>query len=126
MSLDQQNSQGVEAALLAIAQAVAGNYDKLKTYTNTGSGGGTCFYIDLGVIKLAMGTTGGFSTTSGNNYYASLPVGFFTSVIAGSLFNPTSSAILSQVGSLLDTTKIQQYVATNATSVSISFIVIGK
>lgn len=92
------------------------------TYTNTGSGGGTCYFRNDNGIKIAWGTTGLFNTVAGANYNASFPAGFFSTIQSGSIFNPQSSAVIAQVGSSLTTTAIQQYIQTVSNNVAIAFI----
>ena len=66
---------------------------QVQSYTNTGSGGGTGYYINLGGIKLLWITTGTVSTSSGNaSLNISLPSSFFTSVKAGSA-TPSNLAV---------------------------------
>jgi hypothetical protein len=59
----------------------AGKLD-IGTYTNTGNGGGTGYYINLGGIKLCWGVTGTFSNSGPATNTLSLPSSFFTTVQA--------------------------------------------
>jgi len=51
-----------------------------QTYTNSGNGGGTGYYVNICGIKLCYGISGSFSASSGTNYTVSLPASFFSSV----------------------------------------------
>lgn len=51
----------------------------VQTYTNTGNGGGTGYYINLGGIKMCWGLTAAFSI-AGALASTSLPSGFFNSI----------------------------------------------
>jgi len=57
----------------------------VQTYTNTGNGGGTGYYINLGGIKLVWGQSTVFSMGAAANISVSYPSGFFTTVQFASL-----------------------------------------
>lgn len=71
-------------AVLSTALGLSAAYDSsngLKTYTNSGTAGGTGYYINLGGIKLCwVACNGVASGTGGNTYTVNLPTSFFSTI----------------------------------------------
>ena len=65
----------------------------VQSYTNTGNGGGTGYYVNLGGIKMAWGISGAFSSATNITAAASLPSGFFTTVTGGYCIPAAGNAI---------------------------------
>ena len=62
------------------------NFSGLTTATNTGSGGGTYQYINLGGLKFLMGRTAQYTGLGAGailTRQVNFPVGFFNSIITG-------------------------------------------
>ena len=97
----------------------------VTSYTNTGSGGGTGYYINLGGLKLAWGQSNSFSTTGGNNYTASLPTSFFSSVQSATFVPSNASGTLVYLYNATSTSTLTMYISTTATGVQLSWTVIG-
>jgi len=93
---------------------------QVQSYTNTGSGGGTGYYINLGGIKLCWGVTGVVSGAP--NYNISLPPSFFTTIQFSSQ-NTINSASANAVVSCTTTT-FTVYTSGSITG-SIQWFVIG-
>ena len=93
---------------------------QVQTYTNTGSGGGTGYYINLGGIKECWGITGAVSGAP--NYNISLPPSFFTTIQFSSQ-NTINSASANAVVSCTTTT-FTVYTSGSITG-SIQWFVIG-
>lgn len=70
----------IEVALLAIANAIKGDRQVIKSYTNAGAQGGTGYYIDLGGLKLCWGTTNLTTLSSGQTLNITFPTGFFSTI----------------------------------------------
>lgn len=55
--------------------------EQVQSYTNSGTAGGTFYYINLGGIKLLWGSTSSLNSTSTNaGYTINYPSGFFSNV----------------------------------------------
>lgn len=54
----------------------------VTTLANTGTAGGTMYYINLGGIKMLWGTSGAVSLTAtqGTSYSVVMPTGFFSTI----------------------------------------------
>lgn len=57
MPPDNQNTQGLEAAVLAVAAAIKGDFGQIFTGNNSGAGGGTYSYTTIGSLKVMWGNT---------------------------------------------------------------------
>lgn len=122
------NNESITSPFYSIGETPLGfpaNSSFMISYTSTGSGGGTGYMYNDNGVKSAWGTTGTFSTVAGANYNATVPSGFFSRIDTGSIFNPSSSAVISQVGSYLTTTVIQQYIQTVSSNVKIAWFMRG-
>lgn len=62
------------------AAALGGLSNSIQSYTNTGSGGGTFYYLSLGGLKLLFGTTAQMGTAYPITWSLSLPPGFFSTI----------------------------------------------
>ena len=61
---------------------------QIQSYTNSGSAGGTFYYINLGGLKLLWGISASVnSTTTNTGYVVTFPSGFFSSVQGGLVTN---------------------------------------
>lgn len=57
----------------------------VNSLTNTGTGGGTMYYLNLGNIKILWGTTNSISTSNSvnNSWGVTFPSSFFTTIQMG-------------------------------------------
>lgn len=85
------NFQALERAIDALTRATIGAQGTLKALVNSGTAGGTMFYMQLGPIKILWITTGQLaSSAAGPGYTFVFPPGFFTTV--NSVFATESNA----------------------------------
>lgn len=98
---------------------------QVTSYTNTGSGGGTGYYINLGGIKLCWGTSGAYTSTTNTNYTVSLPSSFFTTIQHHNVYIVGSSATVNYVGQSASTSTLTIFVGTAANNNNNSWFVIG-
>jgi hypothetical protein len=102
---------------------------QVSPYTNTGSGGGTGHYINLGGIKLCWGNSSSFSATTATNYTASLPASIFTSIQFAfiGLYNPSSVSLGTAPNSSVPTTSTLTIFISGSAGVttSLEWFVIG-
>lgn len=96
------------------------------TYTNTGAGGGTGYYINLGGVKICWGFTGAFTSTSNTTYAISLPSGFFSAIQSAKVDVWGSSAVISEVGQSYSTSQLVRFFSTAASNNVMAWIVIGN
>lgn len=102
---------------------------QVNTYTNTGSGGGTGYYINLGGIKLCWGNTGSITTANGNTACTiSMPVGFFSTIQTADVWVSNVVTLGNQYaagGGQTPSTLSFFAVATGAASANFGWFVIG-
>lgn len=83
---DTTNNVDKQATAKDVLTALAGSTSlvpKVQSYTNSGTAGGTGYYINLGGIKLAWGVTGALGLVSGTNNgnaQVNFPASFFAFV----------------------------------------------
>lgn len=65
MPPEMQNTQGLEAAVLAVAAAIQKDSGTVVLGTNTGAGAGSANYIKIGSLMIAWGTTASVSVAGG-------------------------------------------------------------
>ena len=104
---------------------------QVTSYTNSGTAGGTFYYINLGGIKLLWGTTGALANSSSvNQYILNYPASFFTTEVSSVCFISQLSVTQQQQcsgqgGNSLTSLYINVFNgATNATA-NVTVIVIG-
>lgn len=102
---------------------------QVTSYTNTGSAGGTFYYMNLGGIKLLWGQTASQASGSpGNAYSVNFPASFFNTIQSGVV---TSSVLTSVVGqycniSSISTSQAVIFFITSSTSTQqVMLFVIG-
>jgi phosphotransferase system HPr-like phosphotransfer protein len=109
----------------------SGLANAITSYTNTGSVGGTFYYVNLGGIKLLWGTTTGQSVSGGNgitNYPINFPASFFTAnptVIPGALANGQQYVIGGSATTSGVTIIVQNAQSIAVTNEYVSIFVIG-
>ena len=97
----------------------------VQTYTSTGDGGGTGYYINLGGIKMCWGRTGSFSVTGAQTKNITMPSSFFTNVRSGSMSVNGSAVFNTQLASSPTTSTFSVYFGSGTGSAQISWFVIG-
>ena len=102
---------------------------QVQSYTNSGTAGGTFYYMNLGGIKILWGQTASQASGSpGNAYNVNLPTSFFSTIQSAVV---TSSALTSVVGqycniSSISTSQAVIYFITSAASTQqVMLFVIG-
>lgn len=101
---------------------------QVTSYTNSGSAGGTFYYINLGGIKLLWGQSASVdSGTTNTGYGLTFPSGFFSSTQAGLITNLNENQENQSHGLInLGTTGVTLETASNvATTVILSVLIIG-
>jgi hypothetical protein len=102
-----------------------------STYTSSGTGGGTGYYVNLGGIKICWGTTGTLGPASGyTTCTISLPTGFFSAIQSynvslSSIATTQDQRITGNSAPSTSTISYYWYSSTPATS-SVSWLVIGS
>lgn len=97
------------------------NLSAVSSYTNSGSAGGTFYYIDVGGLKLLWGTTSHPGNTTSTKYSlgVTFPSGFFsatpTTTVAG-LNQSGTNQLVAQVGTASSSSMTINEVHFNATS----------
>lgn len=89
---------------------------QVNTYTNTGHGGGTGYYVNLGGIKLCWGITGAAATANPDTRNISFPSGFFTNVRSVSVELSSNTTVSSQLASPPSTSSMGVYMYGASTS----------
>jgi hypothetical protein len=99
---------------------------QVQTYTNTGAGGGTGYYVNLGGIKLCWGVSGSFTPANGSNNSISFPVGFFATVQYGTFFNVNNSGTgVSWTQTVIATTGLTAFSNNSGGTAQAAWIAIG-
>jgi hypothetical protein len=104
---------------------------QVQSYTNTGTAGGTGYYVNLGGVKICWGFTNSkASTTSPTNYVINFPSSFFTTLTACTTSIFSVGAYANQVlsGSGGSTSAVSYYITAPGTgggAATISWIAIG-
>lgn len=98
---------------------------QIQTYTNTGDGGGTGYYVNLGGIKLCWGITGSITVSGASTKNISMPVGFFTNVRAAFHDKFGSSVFSTQQGTAPTTTQLQIYFGSGTGTAQVGWFIIG-
>ncbi len=120
------------ASILNLASNMFGQ--SVQSYTNTGAGGGTGYYLNLGGIKLYWGTTGVISNIGANSttssQIVSLPPSFFTTIQSSQLWvsSVIASALQYASGNTTTTSQINYYITNSSAgtvSSNVSWLVIG-
>ena len=102
-------------------------YSEVKTYTNTGDGGGTGYYVDLGGLKICWGTTGPITVSASGIKNISMPSSFFSSVNSASFGFYGGAVFSAQIdGSAPSATTLPIYFASGTGSVRLTWMVIGS
>ena len=109
-----------------LAPLLVGIGSSIQTYTNTGDGGGTGYYLNLGGVKLCWGMTGSTSITGAVSRNVSLPVGFFTNVRTVLHDKFGSAPYLTQLGGVPTTSTVSVYFSSGTGSANIMWFVIGE
>ena len=119
------SANSVKSTALALSN-VLDSTNGVKSYTNTNSGGGTGYYINLGGIKICWGLTGTFATSLATNYSISLPTSFFTTVQSSqvNVFNPTNAPTINAFVSATTST-LTMFINTANTNCQFQWFVIG-
>ena len=86
---------------------------QVQSYTNSGTAGGTGYYINLGGIKLCWGNTNQLSSYNAPNYTVVSPSGFFTTV---------QSAFVTAYNMAANTQQTSSILYGLGTTISVSFI----
>ncbi len=98
----------------------------VQTYTNTGDGGGTGYYINLGGLKLCWGITGSITVSGASSKNISMPSSFFTNVRAAFHDKFGSAVFTTQQGAVPSTTTLQVYFGSGTGSAQVVWFVIGS
>lgn len=105
----------------------------VQSFVNTGIGGGTFYYINLGGIKLMWGVTGNINVSAGSNaaYQVLPPANFFTSVqhALSNAANMTAVAEMYTNIASVSTTNVNGYISNRTTSAGtagVSVFIIGS
>ena len=101
------------------------NSGAVQTYTNTGDGGGTGYYINLGGIKMCWGTTGSITISGVGNKTISMPSSFFSTIQSATHDKFGSAVYSTQQGTVANTTQMQIYFGSGTGTVQITWFVIG-
>lgn len=99
----------------------------VQTYTNTGDGGGTGYYINIGGIKYCWGTTGVISFSGAGTKIISLPPGFFNTIQSATHDKFGNTVVPTQAASPPSTSAYAIYFGSGASGnqVQLTWFVVG-
>ncbi len=116
---------GIKGGSLDLTSGAGGRL----SYTNTGTGGGTGYYMNLGGIKICWGKSVlvGLGTSTGVS--VSLPVGFFTSIDVANLHiaeSSTGDGMVRQTGVATTSGMSGWFTSGGAANAALGWLVIGR
>lgn len=97
----------------------------VQSYTNTGDGGGTGYYVNIGGIKYCWGTSGSMTVAGAGNKTISLPAGFFTTIQSAVHDKFGSAVFATQFGNAPSTSTLNVYFGTGTGNCQLMWYVIG-
>lgn len=121
-----KDGTNIDAGAITFAKLLSTIFSgQIQTYTNTGDGGGTGYYINLGGLKLCWGLTGSMTVAGIGAKNISLPVGFFANVRAAIHDKFGNAVYQTQQGTAPTTSQIQIYFSSGTGWASLLWIAIG-
>jgi hypothetical protein len=119
----QNNVSGGQLDFSALLSTIFSG--QVQTYTQTGDGGGTGYYINLGGIKLCWGISGTFSSPGGTNKSVSFPTSFFTTIQTAFMIDVFAQNTTVYAMNSVGTTGLSAFVSTANSTMTWSWFAIG-
>lgn len=101
---------------------------QVQTYTNTSTGGGTGYYINLGGIKLCWGTTNSVSLGTSAGVSVSMPSSFFSTIRTANLYmtgSTTGDGMVRQTSQATTSSLSGWFTSGSSATGSLGWLVIG-
>ena len=96
------------------------------SYTNTGDGGGTGYYANLGGVKMCWGTTGNITVSGTGIKNISMPSSFFSTIQSAQFGFWGGSVFSAQIdGGAPSTSTFPIYFASGTGTIRLTWFVIG-
>lgn len=133
---DNLTANGLTAASLILNGSLTGSglASQIQSYTNSGSAGGTGYYINIAGIKLCWGTTSQNSSFNSASYSIAMPLAFFTTtqtviLTSGNLVTDKNQGVTLSGSATFSTSSLTYYSWSESNSPSagqsVSWLVIG-